>query len=72
MPPRETSRNFHGGGSPYMLYNMESCLTMAIDELFAMWPYTCMILSFYSTLAMFCDAIMNIYDDSTALESHSC
>lgn len=32
VPPRQTSRNFHGCGSPYMLYNMESCLTMAIES----------------------------------------
>jgi len=39
----------------------------------AMWPYTCMILIFYSTpAAFFCDATMHIYDDSTALEPRSC
>jgi len=34
-------------------------------------PYTCMILIFYSTPAMFfCDATMYIYDNSNALEPH--
>jgi len=38
-----------------------------------MWPYTCMVLIFYSTPAMFfCDATMHIYEDSTALEPHYC
>jgi len=38
-----------------------------------MWPYTCMVLIFYSTPGMlFCDATMYIYEHSTALEPHSC
>jgi len=38
-----------------------------------MWPYTCIVLIFYSTPAMFfCDATMYIYEDSTALEPHYC
>jgi len=43
------------------------------DELSAMWPYTRMVLIFYSTPAVFfCDATMYIYEDSTALEPHYC
>jgi len=46
---------------------------LQFDEFCAMWPYTCMILIFYSTSAtFFCDLTMYIYDDSTALEPHSC
>jgi len=45
---------------------------LQFDELSAMWLYICMILILCSrpTPAMFCDATMYIYYNSTALEPH--
>ena len=57
--PKGASSNFQGGASPYMLCNIERFLTgmCPFQTWFsAMWPYTCMILTIYSTPSMFfCD-----------------
>jgi len=57
--PKGASSNFQGGASPYMLCNIERFLTgmCPFQTWFsAMWPYTCMILTFYSSPSMFfCD-----------------
>jgi len=46
---------------------------LRFDEFAAMWPYTCVTLIFYSIPAVFFrDEATYIYDDSTALEPHSC
>ena len=70
------SSDFQGHASSYMLYNMESFwkgLCLFQTWLSAMWLYTCMIQTFYSTpIVFFGDLTIYIHDDSTALEPHFC
>jgi len=77
-PHEQLSRNLHIGQWTFYQWFVE----LSVDRwttwtplriTVTMWPYTCILVIFDSTPAMFfCDATMYIYDDSTALEPHFC